>query len=124
MSIKPKVIRIFFVFVFTCDVLLAEYGRQVKYTFVDSLFGGYLMSTVTCEECKNVRQGNWLKVTLKQVDLDLGSGITLFYVIMCKILGRNQKRSIDLIMIFNKARGIFHLIIKLQNLFITSVRAY
>lgn len=67
------------------------------------------MSTVTCEECKNVRQGNWLKVTLKQVDLDLGSGITLFYVIMCKILGRNQKRSIDLIMIFNKARGIFHL---------------
>lgn len=81
----------------------------MKYTFVDSLFGGYLMSTVTCEECKNVRQGNWLKVTLKQVDLDLGSGITLFYVIMCKILGRNQKRSIDLIMIFNKARGIFHL---------------
>lgn len=57
MSIKPKVIRIFLVFVFTVMFCLQEYGRQVKYTFVDSLFGGYLMSTVTCEECKNVRWG-------------------------------------------------------------------
>lgn len=31
-----------------------EYGRQVKHTFVDSLFGGHLLSTVMCEECKHV----------------------------------------------------------------------
>lgn len=37
-------------------VKIKEYGRQVKYTFVDSLFGGFLMSTVTCEECKNISQ--------------------------------------------------------------------
>lgn len=37
-------------------IKIKEYGRQVKYTFVDSLFGGYLMSTVTCEECKNISQ--------------------------------------------------------------------
>ena len=36
------------------EQFVVEYGRQVKHTFVDSLFGGYLMSTVTCEECKNV----------------------------------------------------------------------
>uniref|UniRef100_A0A2C9LRS2 ubiquitinyl hydrolase 1 n=1 Tax=Biomphalaria glabrata TaxID=6526 RepID=A0A2C9LRS2_BIOGL len=32
------------------------YGRQVKHTFVDSLFGGQLVSTVKCEECKSVSQ--------------------------------------------------------------------
>lgn len=31
-----------------------EYGRQVKHTFLDGLFGGHLVSTVKCEECKNV----------------------------------------------------------------------
>ncbi|XP_012938605.1 ubiquitin carboxyl-terminal hydrolase 45 isoform X2 [Aplysia californica] len=33
-----------------------EYGRQVKHTFLDSLFGGQLVSTVKCEECKNASQ--------------------------------------------------------------------
>ncbi|KAL3883146.1 hypothetical protein ACJMK2_029439 [Sinanodonta woodiana] len=33
-----------------------QYGRQVKHTFVDSLFGGCLISTVTCEECKHISQ--------------------------------------------------------------------
>ncbi|GFO47271.1 ubiquitinyl hydrolase 1 [Plakobranchus ocellatus] len=33
-----------------------EYGRQVKHTFLDSLFGGQLVSTVKCEECKTVSQ--------------------------------------------------------------------
>ena len=32
----------------------SEYGRQVKFTFLDSLFGGQLVSTITCEECKHV----------------------------------------------------------------------
>ncbi|XP_076466715.1 ubiquitin carboxyl-terminal hydrolase 45-like [Babylonia areolata] len=35
---------------------IREYGRQVKYTFLDSLFGGQLVSTVTCEECKHISQ--------------------------------------------------------------------
>lgn len=30
---------------------LSEYGRQGKHTFVDSVFGGNLISTVICEEC-------------------------------------------------------------------------
>lgn len=30
---------------------IKEYGRQVKHTFVDSVFGGYFISTVLCEEC-------------------------------------------------------------------------
>lgn len=62
MSIKPNMIWNWFGICFYSDVLFVEYGRQVKYTFVDSLFGGYLMSTVTCEECKNVRSGNYLKL--------------------------------------------------------------
>ncbi|XP_059175697.1 ubiquitin carboxyl-terminal hydrolase 45-like isoform X2 [Physella acuta] len=33
-----------------------EYGRQVKHTFLDSLFGGQLVSTIKCEECKSVSQ--------------------------------------------------------------------
>ncbi|KAK7491576.1 hypothetical protein BaRGS_00017215 [Batillaria attramentaria] len=33
-----------------------EYGRRVKYTFLDSLFGGQLVSTVMCEECKHISQ--------------------------------------------------------------------
>ena len=35
--------------------MCSEYGRQVKFTFLDSLFGGQLVSTITCEECKHVR---------------------------------------------------------------------
>ncbi|KAL8603378.1 hypothetical protein ACOMHN_004229 [Nucella lapillus] len=35
---------------------IREYGRQVKYTFLDGLFGGQLVSTVTCEECKHISQ--------------------------------------------------------------------
>ena len=34
--------------------MCSEYGRQVKFTFLDSLFGGQLVSTITCEECKHV----------------------------------------------------------------------
>ncbi|CAL1531431.1 unnamed protein product [Lymnaea stagnalis] len=37
-------------------VKVKEYGRQVKHTFLDSLFGGQLVSTVKCEECKTVSQ--------------------------------------------------------------------
>ncbi|KAH9525374.1 hypothetical protein Btru_001205 [Bulinus truncatus] len=37
-------------------IRVKEYGRQVKHTFVDSLFGGQLVSTVKCEECKSVSQ--------------------------------------------------------------------
>ncbi|PVD29251.1 hypothetical protein C0Q70_11848 [Pomacea canaliculata] len=33
-----------------------EYGRQVKFTFLDSLFGGRLVSTITCEECSQISQ--------------------------------------------------------------------
>ncbi|CAG5136193.1 unnamed protein product, partial [Candidula unifasciata] len=36
--------------------LAQMYGRQVKHTFLDGLFGGHLVSTVKCEECKNVSQ--------------------------------------------------------------------
>ncbi|KAK3603707.1 hypothetical protein CHS0354_023313 [Potamilus streckersoni] len=32
------------------------YGRQVKHTFVDALFGGCLVSTVMCEECQYISQ--------------------------------------------------------------------
>ena len=44
------------------SLLCAEYGRQVKYTFLDSLFGGVLVSTVTCEECKHVSSQQLLVV--------------------------------------------------------------
>ncbi|XP_067674325.1 ubiquitin carboxyl-terminal hydrolase 45-like isoform X1 [Haliotis asinina] len=37
-------------------VKIKEYGRQVKHTFLDSVFGGQLVSTVMCEECKHVSQ--------------------------------------------------------------------
>ncbi|GFR98315.1 ubiquitin carboxyl-terminal hydrolase 16-like, partial [Elysia marginata] len=37
-------------------VKVKEYGRQVKHTFLDSLFGGQLVSTVKCEECKSISQ--------------------------------------------------------------------
>ena len=33
---------------------ITEYGKQVKHTFVDCMFGGHLLSTVICEECKHV----------------------------------------------------------------------
>lgn len=33
-----------------------EYGRQGKHTFVDSVFGGNLISTVICEECSFISQ--------------------------------------------------------------------
>ncbi|KAK3603703.1 hypothetical protein CHS0354_023309 [Potamilus streckersoni] len=33
-----------------------QYGRQVKHTFVDALFGGCLVSTVMCEECQYISQ--------------------------------------------------------------------
>lgn len=32
------------------------YGRQVKHTFVECLFGGQLISTIVCEECKYISQ--------------------------------------------------------------------
>ncbi|KAL4233209.1 Ubiquitin carboxyl-terminal hydrolase 16 [Mactra antiquata] len=32
------------------------YGRQIKHTFVECLFGGQLISTVVCEECKYISQ--------------------------------------------------------------------
>lgn len=32
------------------------YGRQIKHTFVECLFGGQLISTVICEECKYISQ--------------------------------------------------------------------
>ncbi|ESO89287.1 hypothetical protein LOTGIDRAFT_229162 [Lottia gigantea] len=37
-------------------IKVKEYGRQVKHTFIDSLFGGQLVSTVMCEECKHISQ--------------------------------------------------------------------
>ncbi|KAK3098342.1 hypothetical protein FSP39_018619 [Pinctada imbricata] len=40
----------------TTRTKIKEYGRQVKHTFIDSLFGGHLISTVTCEECKYISQ--------------------------------------------------------------------
>ena len=35
---------------------IKEYGRQDKFTVLDSLFGGQLVSAVTCAECKNISQ--------------------------------------------------------------------
>ncbi|CAH1800260.1 unnamed protein product [Owenia fusiformis] len=35
---------------------IKEYGRQGKHTFVDSVFGGNLISTVNCEECNTPSQ--------------------------------------------------------------------
>jgi ubiquitin carboxyl-terminal hydrolase 16/45 len=32
------------------------YGQQAKHTFVDSVFGGHLISTVQCEECREISQ--------------------------------------------------------------------
>ncbi|VDI10562.1 ubiquitin carboxyl-terminal hydrolase 16/45 [Mytilus galloprovincialis] len=37
-------------------VKIKEYGRLVKHTFVDTMFGGHLLSTVMCEECKHISQ--------------------------------------------------------------------
>ncbi|CAC5376201.1 USP16_45 [Mytilus coruscus] len=37
-------------------VKIKEYGRLVKHTFVDTMFGGHLLSTVICEECKHISQ--------------------------------------------------------------------
>ncbi len=36
--------------------LIKMYGRQVKHTSVDSLFGGFFISTVLCETCKTPSQ--------------------------------------------------------------------
>ncbi|XP_019646954.1 PREDICTED: ubiquitin carboxyl-terminal hydrolase 16-like [Branchiostoma belcheri] len=33
-----------------------EYGRLVRETFVDFVFGGQMVNTVQCEECKNISQ--------------------------------------------------------------------
>ncbi|XP_041351412.1 ubiquitin carboxyl-terminal hydrolase 16-like [Gigantopelta aegis] len=33
-----------------------DYGRQARHTFLDSLFGGQLISTIMCEECKQISQ--------------------------------------------------------------------
>ncbi|XP_045195108.1 ubiquitin carboxyl-terminal hydrolase 16-like [Mercenaria mercenaria] len=40
------------------DVRLSvkAYGHQIKHTFVECLFGGQLISTVVCEECKYISQ--------------------------------------------------------------------
>ena len=34
--------------------VFSDYGRQARHTFLDSLFGGQLISTIMCEECKQV----------------------------------------------------------------------
>ncbi|CAE1305741.1 USP16_45 [Acanthosepion pharaonis] len=35
---------------------IKEYGRQAKHTFIDRLFGGHLISTVSCEVCQHMSQ--------------------------------------------------------------------
>lgn len=37
-------------------ICLQVYGQEVKHTFVECLFGGQLISTVVCEECKYISQ--------------------------------------------------------------------
>ena len=37
-----------------CCGILAGYGQQVKHTALDAVFGGQLISSVTCEECNHV----------------------------------------------------------------------
>ena len=57
-------------------ILLAlEYGRLVKHTFVDSIFGGYSISTVLCEECKHVspqrKNGIPIKSSLVTININI-----------------------------------------------------
>lgn len=35
---------------------IKEYGSQAKHTFIDRLFGGHLISTVSCEVCQHMSQ--------------------------------------------------------------------
>jgi ubiquitin carboxyl-terminal hydrolase 16/45 len=36
--------------------IIKRYGRLSSYTFVDKLFGGHLLSSIVCEDCKNCTQ--------------------------------------------------------------------
>jgi ubiquitin C-terminal hydrolase len=47
-----------------------DYGRLINYTCIDSLFGGHLLSTVLCEECKTCSQNiePFLDLSLPIVD--------------------------------------------------------
>ena len=35
---------------------IKRYGRLFSYTLIDKLFGGHLLSTIVCDECKNCLQ--------------------------------------------------------------------
>ena len=35
---------------------IKRYGRISSYTFIDKIFGGHLLSTIICDECKNCIQ--------------------------------------------------------------------
>jgi ubiquitin carboxyl-terminal hydrolase 16/45 len=56
---------------FECiDLYFIDYGRLINYTCIDSLFGGHLLSTVLCEECKTCSQNiePFLDLSLPIVD--------------------------------------------------------
>ena len=46
------------------------YGRLINYTCIDSLFGGHLLSTIVCEQCKTCYQNiePFLDLSLPIVD--------------------------------------------------------
>jgi ubiquitin C-terminal hydrolase len=52
------------------DLYFIDYGRLINYTCIDSLFGGHLLSTVLCEECKTCSQNiePFLDLSLPIVD--------------------------------------------------------
>jgi hypothetical protein len=52
------------------DFYFIDYGRLINYTCIDSLFGGHLLSTVLCEQCKMCSQNiePFLDLSLPIVD--------------------------------------------------------
>ncbi|XP_050390725.2 ubiquitin carboxyl-terminal hydrolase 45 [Patella vulgata] len=65
-----------------------EYGRQGKHTFIDSLFGGQLVSTVMCEECKHVSQ-------IFEPFLDLSLPVTEEKPLRPNMVVSGKKKSVD-----------------------------
>ena len=65
-----RVIHVQFICYISClSCLNVGYGRSVNHTFVDEVFGGELISTVVCKQCRQV--GSWVGL-LRALRMPLG----------------------------------------------------
>lgn len=82
---------------------IKRYGRLASYTFVDTLFGGHLLSSVVCEDCKTCshRIEPFLDLSLPIVDESSGKQTSL----MSALAQTGSSKIANVGSTFQKAKG-------------------